>query len=268
MPESYISTPITRYRAEHGSERLDDTLIVEAPLEIRVDSQPLTITMRTPGDDLALAAGLLLCEGVIKSADDIYSLRHCNDNPNLVRIELSPGVPFEASRLSRNFVSSSSCGLCGKTSMEALAIRADRQKPGTITLDAKLVHRMPELLRDAQKIFRLTGASHAAGLFDVRGNLLALHEDVGRHNAVDKLIGQRVLSETPIEAEHILCISSRASFEIVQKAVTAGLSTVIAVGAPSSLAVDVAKQFHIRLIAFAGAKHFNVYAGQDTLNLE
>jgi FdhD protein len=180
---------------------------------------------------------------------------------NIVRVDLDPSVRVDALRLDRHFYASSSCGVCGKSSLEALAVNAQPFSHTHSNINADLICRMPNILRSAQPLFHQTGALHAAGLFDATGELLALREDVGRHNAVDKLIGQHLLRRQRFTPDHVMCISGRASFEILQKAIVARISTIIAVGAPSSLAVDLAVRFNVRLIGFADAKRFNVYAG-------
>jgi FdhD protein len=256
-----MTRPISRFYRGSPTENLEDHLIVEEPLEIRLNSEPMTITMRTPGHDLELAAGLLLCEGVIQSSDDIETIRHCSASNNIVRVDLRPGIYFDSTRLNRNFLSSSSCGLCGKASLEALALRCSTLPPLERALDPELIISLPNQLRGSQELFRLTGSSHSAGLFSGEGKLLSTFEDVGRHNAVDKLIGHQLLNGVPIAATDIMCISGRASFEILQKAISARIGTIVAVGAPSSLAVEMACQFNVELIGFVSSSHFNLYQG-------
>lgn len=260
----HVFIPITAFH-EGRSEARADAVIVEEPLEIRLGTKSLTITMRTPGDDFALTAGFLRSEGLIKTAADIGSLRHCGLQPgqstsNIVRVEPRNNQMQESPRLERHFYASSSCGLCGKASLEALAIQAEPFAALAPPPKPSIVCALPERLRAAQRLFQATGGVHAAGLFDAEGRLLCAFEDVGRHNAVDKVIGQRLLDNVSILKEHILCISGRASFEIMQKALVARVTTIVAVGAPSSLAIDVAQRFRVRLIGFASRQRFNDYS--------
>jgi FdhD protein len=238
-------------------------LIVEEPLEIRLNAKTITITMRTPGNDFVLATGFLFAEGIIKSIDDVETIRHCGmrsgqTTSNIVRVILKPGVGTETLRLDRHFYASSSCGVCGKASLEALAVNAQPFEPQPFP-DSELICALPNRLREAQTLFYQTGSLHGAALFDRQGKLLLAHEDVGRHNAVDKVIGEMLTQGRAAEPSDILCISGRASFEILQKAIVARIACIVAVGAPSSLAVDLAQRFNLTLIGFAGEKRFNVY---------
>jgi FdhD protein len=251
-----------------------DALAVEEPLEIRlvhhVDGQPversLSITMRTPGHDLELAAGFLLTEGVIRSADQLAGLKACgpvvDGLRNTVKAELKPGVSVDAVRLERHFYTTSSCGVCGKSSLEALRVTDRPPLPAnTPALTPALIHTLPDRLREAQAVFEATGGLHAAALFDAQGTLLALREDVGRHNAVDKLIGAMAMAHRLPLSDVWLFVSGRASFELVQKALVAGIPAMAAVGAPSSLAVSLAEDAGMTLLGFVRQGRFNVYAG-------
>lgn len=260
MPDPHMTRPISRFCQGSGFIRVDDELIVEEPLEIRLNSEPLTITMRTPGHDLELTAGLLLAEGIVASSEDIESIRHCTASANIVRAELRPGLFFDQGRITRSFPSSSSCGLCGKASLDALAITRSPFLDTPALPEEHILLSMPLAMREEQTLFRVTGSSHSAGLFDAQGKLLSLYEDVGRHNAVDKVIGRHVLNATPVESSHILCVSGRVSFEIMQKAISARVRTIVAVGAPSSLSVEMAIRFRMNLVGFVSQQHFNVYA--------
>lgn len=248
-----------RIRRTDGGDTVesDDFVAVEEPLEIRLGDRPLCVTMRTPGDDFDLTRGFLLSESVIRAGHDVESMRHWG-SPNVVRVTLAGGVAFDLQRLQRHFYSTSSCGVCGKVSIDALRVQAApvrssiRLKSGTIAL-------LPERLRDRQAMFEQTGAIHAAALFDADGSLLHLREDVGRHNAVDKVIGAS-LANGSTHGESILMVSGRLGFEIVQKAAVAGIPIVAAVGGPSSLAVDLAREFDITLLAFVRGATFNLYS--------
>jgi len=246
---------------------------VEEPLEIRLavpegGEHPVAVTMRTPGDDFDLAAGFLFGEGLITGPRDVTDLRYCtNVDPqeyNVVTAHLRPGAPFDPASLTRNFYTTSSCGVCGKASLEAVEIRGCAPLPdGDLRLDPGVVRVLPDRLREGQAVFDRTGGLHAAGLFGADGTLETLREDVGRHNAVDKVTGHAMLEGRLPLADRILVVSGRASFEILQKALAAGIPAVVAVGAPSSLAVDLARRFNITLIGFTRPEGFNVYAAES-----
>ncbi|MGO8671946.1 MAG: formate dehydrogenase accessory sulfurtransferase FdhD [Capsulimonadaceae bacterium] len=248
-----------------------DCLAVEEPLEIRLrvaDSglqrtKTVAITMRTPGNDSDLAAGFLFTEGIIHSAEDIASLDGCGD---AVCVGLRPDIDVDWGRLERHFAVSSSCGVCGKTSLDA--IRAVVPAPldaGPHIGEFNIIHGLSEKLRAAQAAFDRTGGLHASGLFDSRGELLLLREDVGRHNALDKLIGAALLDHRVPLVDMILLVSGRASFELVQKALMAGIPILAAVGAPSSLAVEVARAASMTLLGFVRGGRFNIYCGAHRL---
>jgi len=258
-----------------------DTLAVEEPLEIRLGfvengkftHRAVSITMRTPGDDFALAAGFLFTEGILSSNTQISEIKHCGKFPsfqNTVRIDLQSETLVNLKKLERNFYTTSSCGVCGKTSLEALSIAGARPIAGKDApkVPAEIINLLPEKLRDRQNIFDKTGGLHAAALFDASGNLLDLREDVGRHNAVDKLIGAQFLAEKIPLADKILFLSGRASFELVQKAVMAQIPIIAAVGAPSSLAVEAADEFGLTLLGFVRDGRFNVYTNIDRIIYE
>ncbi|MBA4186424.1 MAG: formate dehydrogenase family accessory protein FdhD [Planctomycetaceae bacterium] len=245
-----------------------DWVAVEEPLEIVLEFGPaesrvrrtVSLTMRTPGNDEELAAGFLLAEGVIRTPEEVGQITPCG-HPNAVRVELQPGVAVAFGGLERHVTTTSSCGVCGKTSLDSLAVRST-PLPGTDSpfLPRELVHRLPGILRDAQPTFDRTGGLHAAALFDSAGKLLAVREDVGRHNAVDKLIGAEFLAGRLPLTDRVMLVSGRASFELAQKALAAGISVLAAVGAPSSLAVDLANWFGLTLLGFVRDQRFNVYA--------
>jgi FdhD protein len=266
-------------RYEHGTlqSAVDDAVAVEEPLEIRlgrfedgrVQHRPVSITMRTPGDDYELAAGFLFTEGILQSRDQVREIHHCgkgNALTNTLRVDLVEGVTVDLQRLERNFYTTSSCGVCGKTSIEALATGAVRvSPPADFTISARLVDELPDRLQAQQHTFRSTGGLHASALFSREGELLGLREDVGRHNALDKLVGARFLTGALPADDTILFLSGRASFELLQKAVMAGIPVVCAVGAPSSLAIAAAEEFGVTLLGFVRGGRFNVYAGEQRL---
>jgi FdhD protein len=257
-----------------------DSLAAEEPLEIQLGYEKkgwhvhksVSVTMRTPGHDFELAAGFLFAEGILRRPDQIAQMRTDPAdalNGNTVRIELKPGVVVDWQRLERHFYTSSSCGVCGKTSIEALRMTGLGSKPvfagSHPVVEAATIHALPKQLREAQEVFDRTGGLHAAALFEPAGRLVALREDVGRHNAVDKLIGSQWLTgRTPL-LETILFVSGRASFELMQKALMAGIPMLVAVGAPSSLAVALAEEFGATLIGFARDQRFNIYAGAERI---
>jgi FdhD protein len=253
-----------------------DTLAVEEPLEIRVDGSAVTVTMRTPGDDFDLTVGNLLTEGVLRSADQVSQLMHCLDEDesgsptyNVVDVTLAPGVVPDLDRAARSGYQSSACGVCGKTSIDAIAatspyaVRAD-----PLVLPPAVVAGLPDRLREQQKIFDRTGGLHAAAIFTPDGEPLVVREDVGRHNAVDKVVGWAGRQGHLPLAGHVLVVSGRASFELVQKAVMAGLPALVAVSAPSSLAVDLALESGLTLVGFARPPRMTVYAGAHRLGLD
>ncbi|WP_329141243.1 formate dehydrogenase accessory sulfurtransferase FdhD [Streptomyces sp. NBC_01476] len=254
-----------------------DTLVAEEPLEIRLNGKPLAITMRTPGDDFALATGFLVSEGVLASADEVRSVVYCAgatadgvNTYNVVDVALAPGVPVPDITLERNVYTTSSCGLCGKASLDAVrtATRLPIAPAGDAWVTPGLLATLPDRLRAAQAVFERTGGLHAAALFTAAGELLDVREDVGRHNAVDKLVG-RALREGQLPlADRILMVSGRASFELAQKAVMAGIPVLAAVSAPSSLAVDLAAESGLTLVGFLRGSSMNVYAGEDRIALD
>jgi FdhD protein len=251
-----------------------DTLVAEEPLEIRVGGRPLTVTMRTPGHDFDLAAGFLVSEGVVRRADEVAGIRYCagasddGNTYNVLDVMLSPGVPAPDPSLERNFYTTSSCGLCGKASLDAVRTTAAwsvRDDP--LRLGAAIVAELPDRLRAAQQIFARTGGLHAAGVFSADGRLLCLREDVGRHNAVDKVLGWALREDRLPLRGKLLLVSGRASFELVQKAVMAGIPLLAAVSAPSSLAADLAADAGLTLIGFLRGSSMNVYSAAHRLGL-
>ena len=264
-PLSVKPTTVSTHQSGTVTERTD-LLAVEEPLEIRVEHGPartqrnLSVTMRTPGHDDDLVAGFLLTEGIVRQPADLLAVRNLSDNVALAM--LRPDLDFSPEKLERHFYTTSSCGVCGKTSIEALQVAADCPLPrGYADWQAapEILYALPDTLRRAQSAFEATGGLHAAALFGPAGQLLALREDVGRHNALDKLLGHFFRENTLPLQQHILLLSGRASFELIQKAAMAGVRHVCAVGAPSSLAVETAQAFGIRLVGFLREGRFNVY---------
>ncbi len=253
-------------------QRFQDYLVGEEPLEIRVGKLPLSVTMRTPGHDLELAAGFLFTEGLIQRREQIAAIGYAEgcketERGNVVQIELQPGVSLDLERTQRNFFAASSCGICGKASIDSIRLRGIQLPNPRLRLDPEILCGLPDSLRDAQAIFGRTGGLHAAGLFSTRGELFAQREDVGRHNAVDKIVGWALLEARLPLSEYVLMVSGRGGFEIVQKAAVAGLPVVASVSAPSSLAVQLARELGMTLVGFLRGKRFVVYAGEERLSL-
>lgn len=262
-------TGVTEWQ-EGKASRFEDYLVGEEPLEIRIGTKPISVTMRTPGQDLELAAGFLLTEGVIKGSEQIAGLRQVvtrRRKRNVVRVDLVCGVAIKPALLQRNFIVSSSCGLCGKTSIDAIRVRGIARPNPDLRVSPDALCLLPDALRSAQPLFSRTGGLHAAGLFDACGKLIALREDVGRHNAVDKLIGWALLEQRLPLKESILLVSGRGSFEIVQKALVAGLPLVACVSAASGLAAQLAWEFNLTLVGFLRGKRFVVYTGEERVRL-
>lgn len=262
--------------------RKDDYLAAEEPLEIRVGDEPLSVTMRTPGHDLELAAGFLFTEGLIQTRGQLTALDFAepeNDSQNLaqsaaqtgakkgnvLRAQLSPDTAPDMEKMRRHFFAASSCGICGKASIDAIRARGLAAPNADFRLGAEILVRLPEKLRAAQDVFERTGGLHAAALFDAHGELLVLREDIGRHNAVDKVIGWALLEDRVPIANCVLLVSGRGGFEIVQKAIVAGLPAVASVSAPSSLAVQLARELRLTLIGFLRGRRFVIYSGDDRI---
>ncbi|MDP9192466.1 MAG: formate dehydrogenase accessory sulfurtransferase FdhD [Acidobacteriota bacterium] len=255
--ESFTRTEVVRF-ANGGREDADDAVVVEEPLEIRLGEKAVSVTLRTPGDDFDLAAGFLMSESILRDPGDIASIRHWG-SPNVVRVDVGEGVRVDLQRLQRNFHSTSSCGVCGKVSIDALRVQTSPIE-SAVRVTQEVIVTLPEKLRAQQKAFDATGGIHAAGIFTAEGTLLRLREDVGRHNAVDKVIGSFFREAVALD-QHILVVSSRTSFEIVQKAIVARIPILAAAGAPSSLAVELAREFNLTLLGFVRDARFNLYAG-------
>lgn len=279
---STIGATIWRFEKDASASLQNDSLAVEEPLEIRLGfyetgklvHRAISITMRTPGNDFELAAGFLFTEGIIKSPAEIADIKFCGAETSesatyTVRVDLRKGIPVDLEKLKRHFYTSSSCGVCGKSSIAALNTGAKKLESKEHPIfAAALIHDLPEMAHAAQSVFASTGGLHAAALFDENGRLEILREDVGRHNAVDKLVGAKFLAgELPL-ADKILLVSGRASFELIQKALMAEIPVLAAVGAPSSLAVESAKEFGMTLLGFVRDNRFNIYAGTGRIRAE
>jgi FdhD protein len=255
--------------ADGGKAERTDTLVAEEPLEVRVGGRPVSVTMRSPGDDFDLVAGFLVTEGVVLAADQIAALRYCvgagedgANTYNVIDAALAPGTVLPELAVARNFYTTSSCGLCGKASIDAIRTRAHYDVSGDpLRLSASVLAGLPETLRVAQRVFARTGGLHAAGLFSGDGALLAVREDIGRHNAVDKVVGWAVRGGRLPLRGCVLLVSGRASFELTQKALMAGIPALAAVSAPSSLAVELAEEAGMSLIGFLRGASMNVYTG-------
>ncbi len=265
-----------------GNSPASDHLAVEEPLEIRLgfadgSHKAVSITMRTPGDDAELAAGFLFTEGIIKFPKQVKHIRHCGLkigklkgtldraaalNSNTIRVDLA-----ESAAVERHFYTTSSCGVCGKSSIEALQSEAEPLAADGFQVSGEILHRLPDRLREVQSVFEQTGGLHASALFDADGDVDIVREDVGRHNALDKVIGRKFLDGKLPLSQQILLVSGRASFELVQKALMAGIPIMAAVGAPSSLAVELAREFNMTLVGFVRDGRFNIYCGEERLLL-
>lgn len=260
----------------NGTEtaRVDDDLVIEEPLEIRVRGRAVAVTMRTPAadnerdtQDAELAAGFLLSEGLIHSADDIARIDPCTRTPdsNIINVFLAPGIDIDFDRLSRHVFSSSSCGVCGKATIDSLHQRFDPIR-SDFSIKRSALDALPSRLREAQACFDRTGGLHAAALFDVKGDLLTVREDIGRHNAVDKVLGHALFNRMTPLTRHGLLVSGRVSFEIIQKALAAGVPVVAAISAPSTLAVELADASGMTVVGFLRAGRMNLYCGESRIN--
>ena len=267
-------TKIKKINASNSTDA-DDMLAVEEPMEIRLEFGPqnkrvqksISVTMRTPGNDEELATGFLYTEGIISAPVDIVSVIHPKaDNENIILVSLNEHLIPAFGQLERNFYTTSSCGVCGKASIEA--VRTACNIPDSfdkLRVTATMIYELPGLLRKQQEVFENTGGLHACALFDTSGKLLFSREDVGRHNALDKLIGAAYKADSLPLDKHMLLLSGRASFELVQKAVMAGIKIVAAVGAPSSLAAEMAEEWGMTLIGFLRGERFNIYSGAERI---
>jgi len=274
-PDTTVEREIVSYDGDAVAQRYD-RLATEEPLEIRMraggQTRTVAVTMRTPGADFELAAGFLFNEGVLTSLDQLAGITYCVDREvaqeqryNIVNVELYGNELPPLDALERHFTMTSACGVCGKANIDALRDRGLRPVRSELQVERQLIVALPERLAAAQRVFASTGGLHATALFDARGNLLAVREDVGRHNALDKIVGWALMNgKLPLDA-HIVLLSGRASYELVQKAISAGLAVVCAVSAPSSLAVDLAREFGVTLAGFVRGPRFNVYSAAERI---
>ena len=287
---AYSEIAVRRVASGEASVDFDDVLAIEEPLEIRIgfklngkaEHRTISITMRTPGDDGDLAAGFLFTEGILTSPDQIKQIRHCGLkigngkgpldratalNSNTIRVDLSDGVEVDLKRLERHFYTTSSCGVCGKSSIEALQTGVRKLENDDFRISPDVIHALNAKLLEAQTTFEKTGGLHASVIFDLDGTVDTIAEDVGRHNALDKVVGRKFMAgETPM-SNKILMVSGRASFELVQKALMSGIPILAAVGAPSSLAVELAREFGMTLIGFVRDGRFNIYCGGQRIKI-
>jgi len=265
-----------RIRKVSNNEAFDtnDQLAIEEPLEIQLQYGPaanrvhksISVTMRTPGHDWELATGFLFTEGIIRNNQEILFVEQETFDKNKIVVGLQENINPDIQKMERNFYTTSSCGVCGKSSIDAIkTISAYKNESDTICLKAEMFYNIHEIVRGQQTIFDTTGGLHASALFDLQGNFIMLREDVGRHNALDKLIGTALLNEQIPLNSNILLLSGRASFELIQKASLAGIKVVTAVGAPSSLAVELAKELKITLIGFLRDERFNIYSCEERI---
>ncbi len=276
---SKTAANVIRVRRGEGSNRpRRDYVVTEEPLEIRLvsggETRQLAVTMRTPGADFELAAGFLFGEGLMRSRQDIESISYCVDVEdeeqlyNVVNVKLRSALPSDLRSLDRHFVVSSACGVCGKTSIEAIERRGIAKPVGDHPVSIEIITNLSDQLRQAQRLFDVTGGLHAVGLFDSQGQMLAMREDVGRHNAMDKLVGWALMQDKLPLTNCIALVSGRASFELVQKAAVAGIAIFCAISAPSSLAVRMARRFGMTLIGFLRDDQFNLYCGEERVQID
>ena len=269
-PRSIDLTQVSEWQ-DGAVRRFQDYLVAEEPMEIRIGDTPLSVTMRTPGHDFELALGFLFTEGLISGRDQVASIEQGTAgrdeaSGNIVVVKLA-GTEFERDRMQRNFFTASSCGICGKASIDSVRVRGIKPPDASLRLDPDVLCSLPDKLRSSQTIFGRTGGLHAAGLFTIAGDLVVLREDVGRHNAVDKIIGWALNEGRVPLSQHVLMVSGRGGFEIIQKALVAGVPLVASVSAPSGLAVRMAREMGMTLVGFLRGRRFLVYSGDERLQL-
>jgi FdhD protein len=269
-PRSLDLTQVTEWD-DGKSRRKEDYLSAEEPLEIRVGDSPLSVTMRTPGHDVELAAGFLFTEGIVQNCAQIVALKEpepgdsAENLGNVIVASLAHDAAYDSEKSRRNFFAASSCGICGKASIDSVRSRALAAPNPDFHLDPEILVKLPDALRESQAVFGRTGGLHAAALFDAGGKLLVLREDIGRHNAVDKVIGWALLENRVPLSDAVLLVSGRGGFEIVQKAIVAGIPVVASVSAPSSLAVQLARETNQTLIGFLRGRRFIIYSGDSRI---
>lgn len=264
-PRSIEITQVSEW-SEGNVRRVEDYLAAEEPLEIQIGRKPLVVTMRTPGNDEDLAAGFLLTEGIIRERKQLEGLAQPRGAKNLVRAKLARGVKLPAAIMRRRFAANSSCGVCGKDSIDAVRARGIRALSNGFHVSSDTLCKLPDLARGSQEAFGRTGGLHAAALFSGAGALLVLREDIGRHNAVDKVIGWALLNDRLPLNDCVLMVSGRGGFEIIQKAIVAGIPVIASVSAPSSLAVQLARRMNLTLVGFLRGRRFVIYSGEDRLS--
>ena len=247
------------------ARRVEDALAGEEPLEIRIGRRAISVTMRTPGHDEELAAGFLYTEGVVEKPEQIVSLAGVRGQENVIRVRLSADADFDAKRLRRNFFANSSCGLCGKATIDAVRARVLHAPNATFRISGEQLCALPDLARESQTVFGHTGGLHAAALFTNQGELMVLREDIGRHNAVDKVIGWGVMQKRIPLGDCAMLVSGRGGFEIIQKAIVAGIPVVACISAPSSLAMQLARRMGLTLVGFLRGKRFVIYSGEERI---
>ncbi|HNR20269.1 MAG TPA: formate dehydrogenase accessory sulfurtransferase FdhD [Bacteroidia bacterium] len=274
MSQSVLKTPVLKY-SNQGAKLFEDLVAVEEPLEIKLSysqngkqhTKNISVTMRTPGNDTELAIGFLFTEGIIKQSHQVKNVKS-GALQNSITIEMMDGFDVALEKLNRHFYTTSSCGVCGKESIEAIKTIKEKTETNTLLkVSADVLYSLPEKLNNAQSAFLQTGGIHGSALFNLHGDLIALREDVGRHNALDKLIGSMLMENKIPLTENILLLSGRASFELIQKSVMAGINLVVAIGAPSSLAVELAKEFNVTLVGFLKHERFNIYSHEERVEL-
>jgi FdhD protein len=272
MARTLRSVDLTQVTEWNGGTavRKDDYLAAEEPLEIRIGENPLSVTMRTPGHDPELAAGFLFTEGLLQRRDQLLKIENASDDDagkrgNVVQADLAPEVAPDFEKMRRHFFAASSCGICGKASIDAVRSRLLQAPNPDFRIAPGLLVSLPEALRSAQDVFERTGGLHAAALFDAQGRLFVVREDIGRHNAVDKVIGWALLNDRFPLSDCVLLVSGRGGFEIIQKAIVAGIPVVASVSAPSSLAVQLARELRLTLVGFLRGNRFVIYAGEDRI---
>jgi FdhD protein len=260
-----VSTSVSEWSSDAVRSRVDE-LVVEEPLEVRINGRPLTVTMRTPGHDVELATGLLVTEGIVRNANSIALVNDgLGASGNIVEVHTSPDAQVEVHTAERLFPATASCGLCGKASIDAVRVAGIVRPNPDVRIEAEVLCALPDRMRAAQTVFGRTGGLHAAAVFDPVGTLKVVREDIGRHNAVDKAIGWAIAAGQFPLSEHVLLVSGRGGFEIVQKALVAGAPILACVSAPSSLAVDLAREFGQTLVGFLRGSRFIVYAGAERI---